>query len=415
MLIAIGIAVFAGLGGMRGWREQSARDSFAALKYHDLRVSLTEGSFAKAGELKAALRALPDASIVTASQERLLAPTQIDTSATGPRVFAPGLIVGAPVGANGGSVDTVQAKVGRTLRADESREPLAVLDRSFARFYKLPTSGTIQLAGNQQIEYVGQGQSPQYFLITSETGFGGESTQGTLFTSLETAQRLARRPDQTNELALRLRPGVDQQQAKRLVKAALASSLPQLGATVTLGTEESAHQILFRDAKNDQRMMTFFGLLVLFGACVAAFNLVSRAVEAERREIGIGMALGVQPAQLALRPLALGTQIALLGTLIGAGLTVWLAGTFASIYETLLPLPAYANPFRPGVYLRGALIGFALPFAAIIWPVVRGTRVMPIEAIRVGIRSAGSGGWAPFVKRVRLPGGSVGQMAIRNV
>ena len=76
--------------------------------------------------------------------------------------------------------------------------------------------------------------------------------------------------------------------------AALARTLP--GATVTLGREEQSYAIMFRDAKNDQRMMTFFGLLVLLGASIGAFNLVGRAVDAERREIGIGMALGVPPS-----------------------------------------------------------------------------------------------------------------------
>ena len=413
LVIAIGVAVFAGLGGMRGWREQSARDSFAKLAFHDVRVSLAADTFVGDGRLAAVLERLPNPGMVSAGQERLVVPTQIDAAPSGREVFTPGRIVGVPVGSPD-RVDLVRAIRGRTLRADDANRSVAVIDRSYASFYDLPTTGTLRLAGGATVRYVGQGQSPQYFLVTSDTGFGGESTLGVLYVPLESAQRFARRRGQVNELELRLAPGTDPAAAKRDLERAFATGLPDAGASVTLGAEEPSYRILFRDAKNDQRMMTFFGLLVLLGACIAAFNLVSRTVEAERREIGIGMALGAPPRLLALRPLMLGAEIALLGTVLGAILTVWIAGAFASVYEQLLPLPAYADPFRPGVFARGALVCFALSFGAIIWPVWRGVTVQPIEAIRVGFRSASGGGLAPLVKRLHLPGGSVAQMAFRN-
>jgi putative ABC transport system permease protein len=413
LVIAIGVAVFAGLGGMRGWREQSARDSFATLAFHDVRVSLAADSFVRDGRLAAVLERLPDPSMVSAAQERLVAPTQIDAAPSGREVFTPGRIVGVPV-ASPDRVDLVRAIRGRTLQSGDANRRVAVIDRSYANFYDLPTTGTLALAGGATVRYVGQGQSPQYFLITSDTGFGGESTLGVLFMPLDSAQQLAGRPGQVNELELRLAPGTDPAAAKRELQRAFAAGLPDAGASVTLGAEEPAYRILFRDAKNDQRMMTFFGLLVLLGACIAAFNLVSRTVEAERREIGIGMALGAPTPLLALRPLMLGAEIALLGTVLGALLTVWIAGAFASVYEQLLPLPAYADPFRPGVFARGALVCFALSFGAIVWPVWRGVTVQPIEAIRVGFRSASGGGLAPLIKRLHLPGGSVAQMAFRN-
>ncbi|MGZ8563836.1 MAG: ABC transporter permease, partial [Candidatus Limnocylindria bacterium] len=68
-----------------------------------------------------------------------------------------------------------------------------------------------------------------------------------------------------------------------------------------------------------------------------------------------------------------------------------------------------------GVFLRGALIGFVLPLLATAVPVLRAVRVQPIEAIRVGFRSAKGGGLAPLLRRLRLPGGSLGQLPARNV
>lgn len=412
LVIAIGVAVFAGLGGMRGFREESARRSFAALRFHDLRVTLAPGTFARAGEIRRAVAAAVPAGAVAAAQERLLVPTQIDGRPAGEDVLTPGLLIGVPVGRpTGGGVDLVRAIRGRSLRAADAGRAVAVLDRSYAAFYDLPASGRLRLAGGASIAYVGQGQSPQYFLITSDTGFGGESTLGVLYTSLATAQRIAQRPGQVSELVLRLTPGTSPVAVAAAVRRALRRSLP--GATVTPGTSEQASTILFRDARNDQRMMSVFGLLVLVGASIAAFNLVGRTVEAERREIGIGMALGLPTGRLALRPMLLGAEIALAGTLLGALLSVWLAHAFASIYRQFLPLPIYTDPFRPGPFARGAVVGFLLPFAATLWPVWRGVRVQPVEAIRVSSRSA-RGGWVRAATRLRLPGGTVAQMPWRN-
>lgn len=417
LVIAIGIAVFAGLGGMRGWREDSASASFKKLYLHDIRVTLAQDNYAEQGQLLAALRRLPDSSTVLAAREQLVVPTQIDGPGAKQRVLAPGRIVGVSTG-RGEPVDELHVIRGRGLASsttDAATKPVAVIDRSFAKYYEMPDSGRLKLPGGKSLDYTGHGQTPQYFLITSETGFGGEATLGVLFTPLATAQQLAGRPDQVNELVVRFAPGTDLAVAKRQVEAAVDEQLPGIGTDLKLGHEEQAYTILFRDAKNDQRQFTVFGLLVLLGACVAAFNLVSRTVEAERREIGIGMALGVRPALLGVRPLLLGAEIALLGALLGALLTAWLANAFTEIFKQFLPLPAYGEAFRPAVYARGAAVGFLLPFLAIVWPVWRGVHVQPVEAIRVGLRAAKGGGWAPKLAGLRLPGSVVEQMSMRNL
>lgn len=426
LVIAIGIAVFAGLGGMRQYREESARRSFEALRFHHLRVTLAEGARARAGQIDAAVRreiaaaSGGEAARTAVTQERLRVPTQIDGRPAGSDVLTPGLVIGVPLDAAPGSrgdtgaVDAIRPIRGRGLRAGDDGRRVGVLDRSFANFYKLPASGRLGLAGGARIDYVGQGQSPQYFLITAGTGFGGESTLGVVYTSLSTAQRLARRPGAVDELVLRL-PGAGMSDKVTALRTALKSSDQPLlaGAEVVAGTEEHSYTILFRDARNDQRMLGFFGLLVLLGASIAAFNLVSRTVEAERREIGIGMALGLPTRRLALRPLLLGAEIAVAGTIIGALLSAWLAGLWAGVFKQFLPLPVWGDPFRPTVFARGALVGFLLPFAATVWPVLRAVRVQPVEAIRITSRSA-SGGMVRAATRISLPGGTIAQMPWRN-
>jgi putative ABC transport system permease protein len=312
-------------------------------------------------------------------------------------------------------VDKLWAGAGRTLGPADAHRDVAVLDLAVARHDGLPDSGTVRLPQLGRVRYVGHGLSPQFFLVSGPGFFGGEATFAVLYAPLRAAQRASGRAGRVNEVLVRLAPGADARRGERQVQAALARALPGVGTTVTRGTEERAYRVLYDDARSDQRILNVFAYLVLGGAAFAAFNLISRVVESERREIGVGMALGVPPRALALRPLLMGAQIALLGAglglAIGLGFAQWLAGVF----EDQLPLPTYATAFQSEVFLAGAALGFVLPLAATAYPVWRGVRVAPIEAIRVGFRTAKGGGFAPLLKRIRLPGSSLVQMPLRNV
>ena len=77
LVISLGTGAFAGLGGTTAWRFASNDASYAALKMHDLRVRLAEGSFVRSGGLAALLRGIPE---VAASEERLVVPAQVDAS-----------------------------------------------------------------------------------------------------------------------------------------------------------------------------------------------------------------------------------------------------------------------------------------------------------------------------------------------
>ncbi|HEY8501268.1 MAG TPA: FtsX-like permease family protein, partial [Solirubrobacterales bacterium] len=187
-----------------------------------------------------------------------------------------------------------------------------------------------------------------------------------------------------------------------------------LSGEATKLADEPGHRVLYKDASGDQQMFDIFALLILAGAALAAFNLATRIVEAQRREIGIGMALGVPPRELAIRPLLLGAQIAVVGTLLGLALGLMMGVILRGVLEDLLPLPEMRTPFELGVFARAAAIGLVLPIVATAIPVWRGLRLTPVEAIRVGFRSAHGSGAAALVKRLRLPGSTVAQMPLRN-
>jgi putative ABC transport system permease protein len=413
LLLALGIGMYAAMSSMSIWRVQSADASFAALRMHDLRVALVGTGTVRTGALRAALTDSGASGDVAAARERLVVATQVDASRRGATVIVPGRIVGT---APGGGVDQIALRGGAAPSEAAGEHAQVALEHNFARHYDLPASGTLTLAGGRRVTYSGQALAPEYLVVTAPgADFGAESAFAVVFASLRTAQTLAGLPDRVNELVLRLRPGADVNRVRARLSAALHGALPGTGVTFTPRDREPAHRLIYKDAEGDGQMLDIFSFLLLGAATFAAFNLVSRTVEAQRREIGIGMALGVPPRALARRPVLLSAQIALggvvLGVPIGLAADAWLAG----IMDEFFPLPVVHTGFQTGVYARGAALGLALPLLAAALPVWRALRVPPIQAIRVGARAARGSGLAWLLKDLRVPGGSLANLPLRNV
>lgn len=412
LLLALGSGMYSAMSSMSRWRVDAADASFASLRMHDLRLALVDGAYADAGELRALLRTIPDGAAVTAAEERLVVPTQVDASAGGTPIIVPGRLVGSRAQP---TVDGLFVERGRPLRAADDGRPVVALQRNFAAHYELPASGSLRVSGGRPLRYVAHVEAPEYFIVTVPgADFGAEASFAVAFTSLATAQRLSDQPGKVNELVLRA-PAARVPVIEAQLGRALRTELAGIGASFTRADEEPAHRLIYEDAKNDQQMLDIFAFLLLAAAAFAAFNLVSRAVEAQRREIGIGMALGVRPRLLALRPFLLGAQVAVLG--VALGIPVGLAANrwLGSVMETWFQLPVSATPFEADLFIRGAAIGLALPLLATALPVWRAVRVAPVEAISVGARAARSSGLAWLTKDLRLPGGSLANMPVRNV
>jgi putative ABC transport system permease protein len=416
LVIALGTGTYAALLSTSAWRTQSNDASFALLKVHDLRVALAPGSTVRQGSLLALLRRLPHVGEVAGVRERLIVPTQV----AGPKgVLAPGELVGTGPGP-GPAVDGVHVTAGRGLAPEgggASGVPVVVLNLAFARQNGLPDSGLLRVAGGRLVRYSGIGQSPEYFM----GGGGGtavflsQKTFAVLFSALHTAQDLAGAPGQVNDLILTLKPGVSPAMLTGELRAALAAMSPPVSATVTTRSGIPSYRVLYDDIKGDEQLWQAIAILVLAGAAFAALNLTTRIVEAQRREIGIGMALGVRPRLLAVRPLLFAAQVALIGVLFGIGVGYLVGIPLARVFESLLPLPVWRTPFQAATFAQAAVIGFVLPFAAAAWPVWRAVRVQPVEAIRVGHLAGHGSGLVPLLGWLRLPGRGYHQIPLRNV
>jgi putative ABC transport system permease protein len=416
LVVALATGVGAGLGSMQTWRDRSNDKSFALLHLHDLRVSLAGDSYLPPGALAAAVQHSSVAPMVAAMQERLVVPTQVDASTADRTILVPGKLVGLTLAGPGATIDGRFVQRGRDLRAEDSGKTVAVVEGNFAEHHALTIPTRFRLTGARSLAVVGQVLQPEQFLVTRPgVEFGAEAGYAVLYAPLATVQRLSGHADSVNELILTMRPGTDLPAVARELANGLERALPQVGTTITTRTNEDSYRILYDDAAAEQRLLNVFAWLLLAGAAFASFNLISRVIEAQRRELGIGMALGVPPWRLAIRPLLFAAEVSLLGVAAGIAVGLGFNRILQGELQNLLTLPVWTTPLLVGVYARAATLGFAVPFLAALYPVWRAVRVSPVAAVQVGARTAAGSGLAPALQRMRLPGSTLTKMPLRNV
>ena len=386
LVLAIGSGVWAGLGSTATWRRETHDASFAAVSMHDLRATLSPGTFTDAGTLTAAAAGIEHAEWIEGAVERLVVDTQVDATTPAEKVLVAGRIVGMPFDADP-PVDSVWIRDGSA--PGSGGEPGAagsgvVLEAKFADFYELPVQGTLTIAGGQDLGYGGLGVAPEDFYVTGPEGtIFAQGELAILYVPLADAQQVAGQPGRVNDLVLTLVGGADRDLVERELTEAM-DDLEGVTATVTNQDDAEAYRVLYEDIENDQQIWNAISALVLFAAALAASNLIGRIVEAQRREIGIGMALGVDRWQLAIRPLLVGIQIGILGVITGLGVGYLIGNAMGDLLESFLPLPEYRTPFQYGVYAQAAALALIVPIVAAAIPVWRAVRVEPIEAIRTG-------------------------------
>lgn len=380
LVIAIGTGGYAGLTSTTAWRETSYARSYSLLAMYDLRIDLPVGGMAPSGDLDRIVAGMSDGR-VTASEERLIVPIQVDASTGEQTVIVRGVLIGADHSGGGPSVARYHVLGGRAVDQRDAGAPVVMIEKTFADFYQLPDSGSISLSGGRRMDYVGVATTPEFFTVAPEGGmFMSEATYAAVFTTLETAQAVAGGAPAVNNLVLTLAAGTDRAGFARELEASLSDRA--IGATVASRDDNLSYTALNNDIDQDQAMFDLLAVLLLVGAVGAAVNLISRMVQQQRREIGIGMALGVRPLVLAVRPLLVSAEIAVLGVVFGVGVGTLIGRGMGTVLRGAIPLPVWDTSFQPEAFVPVAIVGAVLPVLASALPVGRAVRVAPIAAIR---------------------------------
>lgn len=415
IIIALGTGVYASMGGQKVWREDAYDLSYSRLHMYDIQVKLAEGSYVDSQEL---VDALSDIEGIATLETRLISPILVDASHDDEVIMVKGELVGVDVSNGGPHVNGIHVidGDGRNLTEADAGQDVAVVEYKFAKAHDLPPGSPIRVTGGVDLDFIGLGQSPEYFMIQADVGdFFGQENFAVLFVPLDTAQRLTDHEGMSNSAVMLLEDGADRDLVRAAVDQRMEEVFPDVGITIMFTEDDPIYNLLYTDAKGDQEVWNMISFLFLFGAAIGAFSLAARMVESQRREIGIGMALGVTRRWLAFRPLLVGLQIALLGTIFGILIGTLLLDAFAAIVKDFAPLPFWDIKLYMPSMIAAIVMGITLPLMATLIPVWRAVRVQPIDAIKSGYLVSKGGGLSKFAHWLPLPGRSFTQMPIKNV
>lgn len=413
LIIALGTGMFSGFGGLESWRIASMDESYRMLNMYDLRMRLTPGSSLPQEE---AVQLLSQVSGVASVEPRLLLNTQVDVVGSDPEILVIGQIIGVETREGGPFVNQVYIENGRGLTDGDRNK--AVLEYKFARHYDLEAGANLLLSAGFDVEIVGVGHIPEYFLVMPAGNISfmmGESSFAAVVLPLDSVQTHYQMPGLINDILFLLEAGADQETVLAAIEKTIADSYPGAGIAINTREEDPVYNLLYSDAEEDQVMMDFFAIILMAGASLAAFNLAGRIVESQRRQIGISMALGVPRRWIAMRPLLMGFQIAFFGTLMGVGLGLLFSWLIAELTMDLAPLPYWERTMLHWrSFLEAGLLGIILPLLATLIPVLGAVRTPPLDAIH-GHLAARSSGLNRWLKGFQLPGSTFSQMPLKNV
>lgn len=415
-IIALGTAVYAGLGSTTPWRQQSAEASYDLLNMYDVRVQFPAETYVDQDQVLRAITSIEHAAWVESVEPRLITNQFVRVPTIDGDILVRGKLHGLQFEDGGPYVNSVHISSGQSLTGADDNA--ALLEYHFAEYYSLPPEGQVILGSGVTLPYVGHAMVPEYFMVTTEEGgIWAQANFAAVFVPLDTAQAITERPNLINDVVLTLTDDADRARVEREIAAALDEALPGTSASLTRREDDVIHRLMFETIRMNQQVYDLMIVLFLTGASFGAFNLATRIVEAQRRQIGIGMALGIRRRLLVLRPLLIGAQIAVLGAILGLGLGL-AVGKLAELWmRDLIPLPIMSRLFDTRTFLEAAALGLVLPFAATLYPVWRAVRVLPVDAIQTGhlIENSKGSGLAALLVHIPLPGKSFVQMPLRNL
>ena len=142
-----------------------------------------------------------------------------------------------------------------------------------------------------------------------------------------------------------------------------------------MSTADARLAALARPRELTTSLLGGYAGLALLLAAIGIFGVVSYSVSQRTAEIGIRMALGARPGDVAGMILRQGGVVTSIGIGVGIGASVWLARLLRSQLFAV-------TPFDPAVYFVVAILLASVALGACILPARRAMRVDPVIALR---------------------------------
>jgi putative ABC transport system permease protein len=213
----------------------------------------------------------------------------------------------------------------------------------------------------------------------SASALGGATLAGF---DTSTAQRLFRKPNQFDEIAIARKSGFSEDELLREVRGALPAT-----AQVRTGPAQAQE-----DQKQSDSFISFlrdfllaFGGIALFVGSFVIANSLSITIAQRTRELATVRTLGASRRQvlgsILVEALVMGVLASVTGLFLGFGLAKLLFKLFDAVGFTL---PNSGIVFQTSTVIIALVAGIGVTVIASLRPALRATRVPPIAAVREG-------------------------------
>jgi hypothetical protein len=258
---------------------------------------------------------------------------------------------------------------GRFLTAADARAPTAacVVDDDFARRY-WPQGGAL---GHRVFSGSAEGQDDDAFTIVGvvgavkQAGLSDDEALGAVY------YPYGDRFD--SAVYLVIRSSLPAETLSALLQQVVRGVDPELPVNNIKLMEARIGESLIARRSPALLAGLFSGIAILLTA-IGTYGVLSYAVAQRRREIGLRMALGAQPAQVRAQFVTLAMRLLGVGLLLGVT-GAWAAGR--AMQTVLFQVPA----LHPATLAGTAAIMTAVSLAACLVPSHRAARISPMEAL----------------------------------
>lgn len=378
--LTIALVVASGIGGFI--MSLSAVDSLALARdrfYADARFADVFASVRNAPvALEARLREVPG---VAALQTTVEQGVRIDIAGSADPVS--GRLIGLNLAArpqmNRLTIARGQPLSARGASSDERIEVLVNHGFALARGLDIGSEVRARINGRQRtLRIVGTALSPEYVFA----GLGGMPDLrgfGVFWMDRDILAAAFDMQGAFNRVAVRLAPGASEQAVVVALNALLA---PHGGREAHGRKEQSSHQMLDNEIKEQRLLGTLLPAIFL---AVAAFLLnvvVSRLVATQREQIATLKALGYGNALLVRHYLQLVMVIVTLGLALGVLAGDQLGRMFTGLYAEFFHFPSFEHHLGAGVLIISIAVTLVTAMAGTFNAILASARLPPAEAMR---------------------------------
>ena len=284
------------------------------------------------------------------------------------------------------SVDSLKLIEGEPFRMDDFKS--VVIERSLANYHGYKIGDTINVKVGEKIydciisgvvfspEYLTTSANPDYFI--PEKG-----AMGVVFGNIERVGD-ALGFTMVNDLLFTYEQGVD----KTVLKNEILKGLAKLSIERIIPQEE---HFSYKFLQMDLNSLKLYVPAIVVVLCALAFLLTlitfNRIVAAERREIGLLLALGYYRKDIFKSYLLGGLILGALGCVIGVGGAILIRNLFITIYSGALGLPTIMTQVYASSLVKGVILGLIVAIISAAIPMLRllvhvATLALPQQVIR---------------------------------